>query len=99
MAEFTREQIDQVALLSRLSFDPEKAEKFAGQLSAILKYVEKLNELDTDSVEPTSHGLEITNVMREDVPRQGLTNQETLAGAPESEAGCFRVPPIIQESS
>ena len=99
MSAISRETLEQVALLSRLSFEPAEAEKFAAQLSKVLDYAESLDSVDTAGVEPTSHSLPLTNVMREDAPRQGLTNEEALEGAPETEAGCFRVPPIIQESS
>ena len=98
MSEITREQVDEIAHLSRLSFKPEESEKLAEQLTSILGYVEKLEEIDTKAIEPTSHGLEITNVMREDEPRQSLSAAQALSNAPETEDDCFRVPPIIQES-
>ena len=97
MNQFTREQVRHVALPSRLEFTDEQADAFADQLGRILEYVDKLNELDTEDVEPTSHALALTNVMREDKNRPSLSNAETLANAPQAEAGCFRVPPIIQE--
>jgi aspartyl-tRNA(Asn)/glutamyl-tRNA(Gln) amidotransferase subunit C len=97
MSSFTRDQVRKVATLSRLEFTDEEADAFAGQLSRILEYIEKLNRLDTSRVEPTSHALALTNVMRKDEARPSLTNEQALANAPEAEAGCFRVPPIIQE--
>lgn len=99
MTEITREDIGKVALLSRLSFTPEEADRYAGQLSAILTYVERLDAVDMEGVEPTSHPLALTNVFREDEPLGSLTPREALANAPETEAQCFRVPKIIQESS
>lgn len=97
MSQFTREQVRKVALLSRLEFSDEQADVFAGQLSRILEHVDKLGELDTEGVEPTSHALALSNVLRPDVVRPSLANEAALANAPEAEAGCFRVPPIIQE--
>jgi aspartyl-tRNA(Asn)/glutamyl-tRNA(Gln) amidotransferase subunit C len=98
MSEFTRDQVRHIALLSRLEFTDEEADQFAHQLTRILDHVEKLGELDVRDVEPTSHPLAMTNVMRRDEPRPSLSAQEALANAPEAEAGCFKVPPIIQET-
>lgn len=97
MAKITLEDINKVALLSRLEFSRSEAELFAGQLSQILQYAEKLNELDTSNVEPTSHALPLKNVFREDAAKASLSPEEALANAPESEAQCFKVPQIIQE--
>lgn len=99
MSKIERSDIQKVALLSRLAFTPEEADRFADQLSKILVYADKLNSLDTSGVEPTSHSIPVTNVFREDRPRPGLTPEQALANAPESEDQCFRVPQIIQESS
>jgi aspartyl-tRNA(Asn)/glutamyl-tRNA(Gln) amidotransferase subunit C len=98
MSEITETDIANVAMLSRLSFTPEESARFAGQLSNILRYVERLDELDLSGVEPTSHPLPLVNVFREDVPSPSLSPAEALANAPETEAQCFKVPPIIQES-
>lgn len=97
MSQFTREQVRKVAMLSRLEFSDAEADAFADQLGRILDYVEKLSALDTTDVEPTSHALTRVNVMRKDEVRPSLTNEQALANAPEAEAQCFRVPPIIQE--
>ncbi len=97
MSDFTRDDVRKIALLSRLDFTDAEADRCARQLSGILSYVEQLNELDTEGIEPTSHALRLVNVMREDRARPGLDNAAALANAPEAEAGCFKVPPIIQE--
>lgn len=93
----SEEAVRHIALLSRLECDDEEIRKFSGELNSILQYVEKLKELDTDDVEPTSHALRQKNVFRQDVARPSLSNPEALANAPDSEAGHFKVPPIIQE--
>ncbi|MNC79246.1 Aspartyl/glutamyl-tRNA(Asn/Gln) amidotransferase subunit C [compost metagenome] len=67
-----------------------------GQLNAILKYAEKLNELDTDEVEPTTHVLHVSNVMREDEVRPSLSLDEVMLNAPEEEEGQFKVPAVLE---
>ena len=73
MSKITEAEIEKVARLSRLAFTKEEAALFAGQLGAILEYAEKLNEIDTAGVEPTSHCLPLLNVFREDEPKASLT--------------------------
>jgi len=97
MSAFTRDQVRKVAVLARLEFTDSEADAFAGQLTRILDYVDKLSALDTEGVEPTSHALALVNVLRPDVLRPSLTPEQALANAPQAEAQCFRVPPIIQE--
>lgn len=94
--KITKQEVDHVANLARLELSEEEGVRFTDQLSNILTYVEKLNELDTNGVEPTSHVLDITNVMREDVPMPGLTQERALANAPEKTAGHYKVPKIIE---
>ena len=60
------QDVEHVARLARLDLSEEEKEMFTAQLSAILKYAEKLNELDTSNVEPTTHVLHVSNVMRDD---------------------------------
>lgn len=91
----TIKDVEHVALLSRLALSDEEKEMFAGQLSAILKYAEKLNELDTDGVEPTSHVLPLANVMREDEVRPSWPIEKVLANAPDDEDGHFKVPAVL----
>lgn len=97
MQEITPEVVRHVALLSRLELTDEEADRYAKELGKILHYVEKLGELDTSDVPPTSHSLPLQNVFREDVSGRSLSNQKALANAPESEDGCFRVPAVIQD--
>ena len=97
MSRITREEVQKIARLSRLECDDQDADRVASELSDILNYIEKLNELDTGSVLPTSHAIPLANVMRDDEVRPSLENEQALANAPGHENGCFRVPPIIQE--
>lgn len=95
-AKITPEVIEKVARLSRLAVSPEEAGRYADQLDKILHYADKLDNLDTSAVEPTSHAIPISNVFRADEPRKSLPPEEALANAPEQESQCFRVPQIIQ---
>ena len=97
--KLSREEVEHVARLARLSITEEEVKIFRQQLSDILTYIGKLNELDTSKVEPTSHVLDIQNVFREDHVTPGLSREDALAGAPEQEEGFFRVPKIIEERS
>ncbi|MCR2807800.1 Asp-tRNA(Asn)/Glu-tRNA(Gln) amidotransferase subunit GatC [Paenibacillus soyae] len=92
----TLKDVEHVANLARLELtDAEKAQ-FTDQLNAILKYAEKLNELDTENVEPTSHVLPITNVMRDDVRKESLPIEKVLLNAPDEEDGQIKVPAVLE---
>jgi len=95
MSRISLDQVKHVANLARLAITEDEAEKFTKQLDAIITFAEELNELDTDNVEPTSHVLDIKNVLREDVPEPGLPREEVLKNAPEAVDGQFKVPPIL----
>lgn len=88
--------VGHIAHLARLRLTGEEEEKFGAQLSGILAYVEKLNELDTSGVEPTSHVLAMSNVMREDTSTTSLPADEALLNAPERADDFYRVPKIIE---
>jgi len=92
----TLNDVEHVAKLARLKLSDEEKTKFTEQLNAILKYAEKLNELDTDGVEPTSHVLPVRNVLREDVARPSWPIEETMKNAPDEEDGHFRVPAVLE---
>jgi aspartyl-tRNA(Asn)/glutamyl-tRNA(Gln) amidotransferase subunit C len=93
----TRERVEHVALLSRIGgMTQEQIKRTTHQLDDILRYVEKLNELDTTGVEPLLHPLSLTNVFREDTPSESLDRDESLRNAPRQRAGFFEVPRVIQ---
>ncbi len=94
--KITKQEVEHVAKLARLELSDKEKDMFTDQLSNILTYVEQLNELDTKGVEPTSHVLDINNVMREDVPGESLSQDRALANAPDKAAGHYRVPKIIE---
>jgi aspartyl-tRNA(Asn)/glutamyl-tRNA(Gln) amidotransferase subunit C len=87
-----REQVLHVAKLARLKFSEEEIERLAPELSKILEYVEQMNRLDLEGVEPTSHVVKLENVLREDVPRPSLPKERALEQAPDAADGGFRVP-------
>lgn len=88
-------EIEHIALLSRLEISEEEKKIFAEQLSTILDYIDKLNELDTHDIEPTSHVIPLNNVMREDIPSLSLSREDALMNAPEHTEKFYRVPKII----
>ena len=92
----TMQDVEHVANLARLNLSAEEKEQFAGQLNAILKYADKLNELDTSNIEPTSHVLPLANVMREDEVRPSWPIEQVLANAPDEEDGHFKVPAVLE---
>jgi aspartyl-tRNA(Asn)/glutamyl-tRNA(Gln) amidotransferase subunit C len=88
----TNEQVLHVARLARLALRDDELERFREQLNAILEAVGTVSELDLGDVEPTSHPLDLVNVLDEDVPRPSLAIEEALANAPDPEGGFFGVP-------
>ncbi|EPY11517.1 MULTISPECIES: Asp-tRNA(Asn)/Glu-tRNA(Gln) amidotransferase subunit GatC [Paenibacillus] len=90
------QDVEHVAKLARLDLSNEEKERYTEQLNAILKYAEKLNELNTDDVTPTTHVLPIRNVMREDEARPSLPIEKVMANAPEEEDGQFKVPAVLE---
>jgi len=93
----TLEDVDHVARLARLELSAADKERMRGELDGILSYIDKLRALDTRDVEPTSHAVPITNVMRDDVERPSLPREDMLANAPDPHRDMFRVPRIIEE--
>ena len=94
--KITKQEVEHVARLARLELTEQEKENLIDQLSNILTYVEQLNTLDTKGVEPTSHVLNINNVMRDDIPDESLPQERALSNAPDKAAGHYRVPKIIE---
>jgi aspartyl-tRNA(Asn)/glutamyl-tRNA(Gln) amidotransferase subunit C len=93
----SREQVRHVATLARLGLEPGEEDYYAEQLSRILEAIGRLQQLDTEHIPPTAQVVEVKPVMREDVPRPGLSQHAALANAPQAEDGFFVVP-AIQEA-
>ncbi len=94
--KITKEQVEYVAHLARLEFGEQEKEKFTTQLNDILLYMEKLNEVDTTGVEPETHAIAIQNAFREDVVRESLPCELSLANAPAESGNSYRVPKVIE---
>ena len=93
--KITTAEVRRIAELAHLELDESETKLLAHELGSILEYVEQLGRLDTDGVEPTAHVLDLINAFRPDESRTSLLQDEALSGAPESEAGHFKVPPVI----
>lgn len=92
----SKHDIEHIAMLARIDLTDEEKELFGSQLSSILDYMEKLNELDTSDIEPTSHVLSLQNVMREDTVRESIPREDALMNAPSHTEKFYRVPKIIE---
>ena len=88
--------IEKVARLARIEISREETEIFGRQLDQILTYMEQLNRLDTEGVEPTSHAIPLYNAFREDQARRSFPREDVLGSAPEEEMKHFKVPRIIE---
>lgn len=91
----SRADVEKVALLSRLSLDDQELDTMTEQMRGILGYMELLGEVDTDSVEPMAHALDISNALREDEVRASLPRDEALGNAPKRDDECYRVPAVL----
>jgi aspartyl-tRNA(Asn)/glutamyl-tRNA(Gln) amidotransferase subunit C len=95
MSNNVKIEIDHVALLARLALTEAEKERFGAQLKTIIEYIGKLNELDTSDIPPTSHVIEIQNVMREDIVQPSISKEKALSNAPDRTEDFYRVPKII----
>jgi aspartyl-tRNA(Asn)/glutamyl-tRNA(Gln) amidotransferase subunit C len=93
----TPEQVRHIAHLARLGIEDGEVDRFAGQLSEILDYFERLRGVDTEGIPPTAHTLLLHNVFRDDLPEPSLPPEQTLANAPQREDDYFRVRVVLEE--
>ena len=93
----TRDEVAHLARLSRLALSEQELDHFAGQLDVIIAAVARVQEVAAEGIPPTTHALPITNVFRDDDPRDCLTAEEALSGAPAVEMQRFKVPRILVE--
>lgn len=97
MIEVNNELVEYVAELSKLSLSKDEIEHFKGEFQKIINYINTLDTLDTEGVEPLSHTFPIVNVLREDKVKDcGITKEELLANAPFVKEGCFKVPKTVE---
>ena len=91
-----KETVKYVAHLARIELQPDELEKLSGQLHDILGFIDKLISLDTSQVQPSSHILPISNVLREDKPHDSLSPDKALKNAPAKKGNFFSVPKILE---
>ncbi|MCH9656194.1 MAG: Asp-tRNA(Asn)/Glu-tRNA(Gln) amidotransferase subunit GatC [Planctomycetes bacterium] len=84
-----------VASLSRLKLSEAEVETLGKQMGSVLKYIAMLDELDTESIEPMAHAIEISNVFREDQLQASLPREKALSNAPQTDGNYFLVPAIL----
>lgn len=89
--------VDKLADLAKLEFDEEGKKEIANDLNRIVAFVEKLSELDTSQVEPLIYLSEDTNVMRNDIVKQEITQQEALKNVPVKDSDYIKVPKVIDK--
>jgi aspartyl-tRNA(Asn)/glutamyl-tRNA(Gln) amidotransferase subunit C len=95
IALISKEEVRHIARLARLKLSEDEVEKFTEQLSHILEHAARVRELNLDGLEPLTHAVDRTNVMREDEVKEGLLSEEALKNAPDREGDFFRIPPIV----
>lgn len=91
----SKKDVEHIAQLARLKIDQSELEKYTKDLNQILNYVEKLNELDTENIEPLSYPVEKSNVFREDKMKESISTKEALKNAPDKDEQYFKVPKVI----
>jgi len=94
--KLSREEVEHIAELARLALCDEELALYQEQLSAILEYFERLQELDTEAIPPTATVLPLRSVMRDDEVRPPFPREDILANAPAAEEGCFKVPAVLE---
>ncbi|NLX12487.1 MAG: Asp-tRNA(Asn)/Glu-tRNA(Gln) amidotransferase subunit GatC [Phycisphaerales bacterium] len=95
----SEEEVRHISMLARLKPSDEEVHRFSEQLSAILAYMEQLNEVDTTDVPPTAHALPVHNVFRDDRPGSSLSPDQALANAPQRDDNFFAVPKVLEQDS
>ena len=98
-SKIDKTEVKKTAKLARLDLTEDEIVELTQQLSAVLEYVEKMNELDTADVEPLAHCLPISNIFRADCVKESLGTEKTLANAPQRDGDFFKVPKILDDSS
>jgi aspartyl-tRNA(Asn)/glutamyl-tRNA(Gln) amidotransferase subunit C len=93
----SHDEVRRIAELAKLDLSDDEVSRFAGQLSNILQYFERLQELDTSHIEPTASVLPLKNVFRPDVAGQPLTPEQVIANAPDAKDNQFRVSAVLDE--
>jgi len=93
------DMVRRVATLARLHVGEDEVQRYVDQLARMIDFVDLLNEVNIENVEPLTHGLPVTNVLREDVARPSLTSEQAMANAPQAQRGYFAVPKVLDQES
>jgi aspartyl-tRNA(Asn)/glutamyl-tRNA(Gln) amidotransferase subunit C len=93
--KLSKDEVLKIANLARLELSPAEVEKYSTQLSAVLDYVERLNALDVEGIEPTAHAVLVPTPYRQDEPVHDTTREKSLSNAPDREDDFFRVPKVL----
>ena len=91
----TRADVQKVSLLARLQLSTEEMDAMTLQLGQIVDYMELLDELETDDVQPMAHAMDLSNVLADDEQHQSLNREQALANAPKRDSECYRVPAVL----
>ncbi len=91
----TVNEVEKIAKLARIVLNEREKEELTGQMNEILAYIDKLNELDTENIEPMSHPLDLKNVFRDDALKESLPQSKALENAPSKTDKFFKVPKVI----
>ncbi len=94
----SRAEVEKVSLLGRLLLSEDELETMTAQMGQILGYMDLLDEVDTEHVEPMAHAVEVSDVFRADEPRPSLPRGQALANAPQRDDECYRVPAVLGDS-
>ena len=94
----TKNEVKKIAELARLEFSEKEIENYTVEMNKILDYMEKLNELDTNEIEPLSHPIENLNVFRDDIQNDSIDRESALKNAPDKTSEYFKVPKVISQS-
>ncbi|MHA7141684.1 MULTISPECIES: Asp-tRNA(Asn)/Glu-tRNA(Gln) amidotransferase subunit GatC [unclassified Arthrobacter] len=95
MAEINREDVAHLARLAHIDMSAEELDRMTGELAVIVDSIKRVSEVAGDDIPTTSHPIPLSNVYREDVIGETLTNEEALSGAPDNADGRFKVPAIL----
>jgi len=95
LARITREDVERLADTARLYILEDEIEQMTEEINKIIEYARTLQEVDTTGVEPTTHVIELTNVMRDDTPEEGIDRDLLFKNAPDHEDGQFKVPSVL----
>jgi len=94
--KISTQEVEHIAKLARIELDDQQKKNFSSQLTDILEYVRKLNEVDTDNIKPTAHITQLKNIMRRDEAKSDKRSANLIKAAPENKNGCVKVRKVLK---